>query len=477
MTAKADIKQEVTAEILGCYLLFLSQYGTPCMVFNKKDNSYVIKINSRNCRRLLRKLAYKNKIVLTEDDLTSMVNELEAHAYLSEESHPVNHRIALIEGGIEIDLVNDENIRVRVTANGVELIESGSETLLSRSPSMKALVTPASEGDFEKLTTYLNISAKEAWLLIAWITYTLAHPKIDTSKYVILVVKGDQGSGKTFLCNTIIQMLLDPGIGVQSFPSSKKDLAIAAQNSHLLMYDNLRKISPAMADTLCMTSTSGSISTRQLYTDAEESILQLHVAIVLNGIHSFVNQPDLAQRSLTLHLLPIDEKKRQSESELSDLFQAELPEIFRGLLDLIAKIFSHLPCAEVTHPERMIDFSRWLAAMELALEVPKGSLQSLYSANLNETIHDSLTDNALASAVLQFAEGEREWHGTPTKLLKDLNFRYDMEFGRSREWPSNPIALSKRLKSLKAGLLTQGVDVRITRGKERQIAINFKGNK
>jgi hypothetical protein len=315
------------------------------------------------------------------------------------------------------------------------------------------------------------------WIFIGWLTYTLAHPKVDTSKYVILIVKGDQGSGKTFFCNTIIQMLLDPGIGVQSFPSNKKDLAISAQNSFLLIYDNLRKILPTMADTLCMTSTAGAISTRQLYSDAEESILHLHVAMVLNGIHPFVDQPDLAQRSLTLHLQPINEKNRQSETNLKAMFLADLPEIFRGLLDLIAKILYHLPNAEVTHPERMIDFSMWLAAMELSLEVPTSSLQSLYSQNLNQSIHDSLRENTLASAVLQFAEGEREWHGTPSKLLKALNFQFETEYSRSREWPDNPIALSKRLMSMKAGLKTQGVEIHISRGRERQIAIQFKGNK
>jgi hypothetical protein len=156
MAAKTDIKQEVITEALNGYIVFVNQHGIPYIVANNEDNSSAIKINSRNFRRIIRKMAFKNNCVLTEEDLSSMVSEFEAHAHLSEKVFPVYHRVAPIEGGIEIDLADPKNLRVRVTASGVEVISAGSTSLLSRSPSMQPMVKPASQGDYEKLLNYLN---------------------------------------------------------------------------------------------------------------------------------------------------------------------------------------------------------------------------------------------------------------------------------------------------------------------------------
>ena len=78
--------------------------------------------------------------------------------------------------------------------------------------------------------------------------------------------------------------------------------------------DNLREFRHWLADLLCIASTGGSISTRQLYSDADQQVHQLHVALVLNGIHSFIDQPDLAQRTLTLDMRSFDESSRKSEA-------------------------------------------------------------------------------------------------------------------------------------------------------------------
>ena len=158
---------------------------------------------------------------------------------------------------------------------------------------------------------------------------------------------------------------------------------------------------------------------------------------------------------------------------LASELQADLPAIFRGLLNLIADIFPHLPDAEVTNPERMFDFVHWLAAMEKAQGTPTGVYQAAYSNNLRQVQLDSLLDNTLAAAVYQFAENhiDDEWTGTPADLLSELNSLVTIGTQRSRDWPHNAISLSKRLKPLQAGLLSQGIRVESGRGKLRSITI------
>jgi hypothetical protein len=154
--------------------------------------------------------------------------------------------------------------------------------------------------------------------------------------------------------------------------------------------------------------------------------------------------------------------------------------ILRGLLDLVAAVLEARPHAEVTHPERMYDFVRWLAAMEKARKVPAGVYQGAYSAVLHEAQLDSLMENLLSSMVMAFTETKAiqqtgQWEGTPADLLDHLDKMLPIQNAStsSVEWPQNAIALSKRLNALKASLLTQNISVELSRGKQRTITLRL----
>ena len=172
----------------------------------------------------------------------------------------------------------------------------------------------------------------------------------------------------------MLKRILDPhSVVVQMLPTNVKDLAIISQSAHVQVFDNVRDLSHSLADALCVNATGGYLSNRKLYTDDAQSVLHLHGAVVLNSIHDFVSQPDLAQRCLLLQTVPLSGDDRRSEAQVFADFEADLPEIMRGLFDLIAQVFVHLPSAKVVHPERMIEFVRWLAAMEVVEGAPAGA--------------------------------------------------------------------------------------------------------
>ncbi len=150
-----------------------------------------------------------------------------------------------------------------------------------------------------------------------------------------------------------------------------------------------------------------------------------------------------------------------------------------GMFNFISKIFKCLPHAEVTNPERMIDFVKWLAAMEKADGVPVGVYQAAYSDALNQGQLNCIQDNLLAAAVMNFSQDylDELWSGTPDEFLIHLNKQQSQSILRSRDWPQNAIALSKRLLPLQASLLTQGIRVEFSRGKKRNITISLLGEK
>jgi hypothetical protein len=458
--------------------LVLSPNGVAYVVVQTGGNPIAIRVGSKRLNNIISEFAHDEGMTQRKLDIKEVNDYLIARAEIAGVIKPVSYRVAPNPDGIVVDSGDEKNTHIFVTAGKVEIVSQGSNTLFFRTPMSAPMVMPATEGNLDLLKPYLNLSDVDRLLLIAWLSYTLAHPKIATSKFPILVINGDQGTGKTSLCNNVISPLIDPNlIGVQVFPRSAKDLAIASQNAHVLCYDNMRNFKSDMSDLLCMAATGGAISNRALYTDADQNVLHLHGALVLNGIHGFINQADLAQRCLPIRTLTLPETNRKSEAAMVRDLQADLPVIFRGLLDLISDVFQQLPDAEVTNPERMLDFVHWLAAMEKAHGIPAGIYQAAYSSSLRQAQLDSLMESMLASTMVEFCEGikGKEWSGTPAKLHQELNDLVTSGTTYSREWPQNPIALSKRLNGLKASLLTQGIDIQFGRGKERTITIRKEG--
>ena len=444
------------------------------------NNLCACAVGSRQANNLIRHYANSTGVSLKRNDLNELNDQLKAYAEVDGERQTVWYRVASETESLMIDVGDDQHRRISITPGNVSIITESCKTLFYRSPFMRPMILPADVGDITLLHKYLNMHPASIALFIGWLSYTLAHPKQVSTKFVILVLQGNQGTGKTSLCNNVIIKLIDPStIGVQLLPNNSKDLAIASQISHVLCYDNLREFKQSIADILCIASTGGSVTSRQLYTDSDQQVLNLHAALVLNGIHSFVDQPDLAQRCLPIQLLPISENMRKSEDEINCEFEADLPFIMRGLLDLISNIMLHLPTIKVTHPERMIDFVKWLAAMEKVQGVPAGVYQDAYSYDLRQGQLDSLLDNIIASTLLEFINdlGTGNWSGKPADLLFQLNGFVKIGTQRSREWPQNPIALSKRLIPLQTALLSQGIKLEFTRGKTRNITISSLGAK
>jgi hypothetical protein len=451
----------------------------PFAVIKEHGNPIAYPLHGKKIKQFLRKRASKLGFLLKKDDISDVIENLDAHAAVNENHMDVYLRIAPSEqNGREIDLGTADNKRISLEDGKATLISSGSTVLFTRSEIMQPMPVPTEAGSWNALLPHLNMDEKYKLLLIGWMTYVITHYK-GQSAYPLLVIKGEQGSGKSLLSKHILRPLVDNNsCGLQMFPTDAKDLVISSQNQHVLIYDNIRFLSKKWSDTLCIAATSGSMATRKLYTDAEESVMHVHAPIVLNGIHNFIVEPDLASRCLTIQLDRITPNNRKDESRLIEEIENDAPAIFRGLLDLSAKLLEVEGSVQSANLSRLTDFCRWLAAMEQVLELDTCQLQMAYQENLSEAMLDTIQDNPLAAALLSFAEQlpGGAWKGTPTQLLQHLAGATcpDLAFS-SNGLPKNAIALSKQLKSIEKLLDSQGVSIEFGRDKDRYITINFEG--
>ena len=446
------------------------------LVTKRAGNPTTLRLGTRPSDAHIAKIAMAMGCLLPRREIVELTELLQSIATQAADEVDVWCRVAANSDGSEItiDLGDEAEIRVRIVPGHVEVLAEGCAVLFWRPATSRPMVRPASRGDLKRLKRYLvNLDSVQQFLLLSWISYTLSRAKTPTSKYVILVLQGGQGTGKSWL-SRLVQMICDPSsVGLQILPTDPRQLAIATQHAHVALVDNLRRLSREMADVFCIASTGGVMLNRKLYSDGDAAVTDLHGALILNGIHEFIDQPDLAQRSLPLRLRPLSGEQRRTEAEMFVSLQEDLPYIVRGIFDEIASILIHLPTVAVANSQRMADFSRWLAAKEQAEGVPPETFQSAYAMVVEEGQRDAIMNHPLAAALLEFAENDvtDEWKGTPSALLDQLSFRVSIATQRSLGWPRNAISLSKKLVSLQAALRSQGIGVELHRGKDRIISI------
>jgi hypothetical protein len=454
--------------------LGLNQFGSPIAVINRDGNPAVYGIGSQGFKRVIFDHARCGNAVVPRRSAEAIQQTIEDYAAVSGKVFNTAQRVAKVEDGCEIDSGDSEQTRFRITPGKVEVVTTGSTALFERSSMQLPFVEPAEKGNLTLLSNYLNFDDEQAWLCVVWVCYVLSTPRSSPASYPILLLVAEQGCAKSTTCKLVLRNLVDPSqMGLQGFPSNRQDMTLAANHAHALMYDNLRYLSKKWSDALCIACTGGTDPTRKLYTNGDMVNHPFKVPLVLNGLHNFIDEPDLAQRCVPLRLNRIPEGQRRTESELEEAFHRDLPKIFRGLLELISQIFEKLPNVQVKHPERMLDYVRYLAAVEEIRGMKDGYLQAAYSSLLNDAQRDSVLADPLAEMVYKFImDGkEEQWSGTPTELLHTLGGG-DSQFGHhNRDLPKTAISLSKKLGALAAGLRSQGVDIEFTRGKRRKITI------
>ena len=318
------------------------------------------KIRSQVFKRFFRMACWRNAIPLKTEELREIINLLEARAQFDGPEIEVYLRVAALHGEIWIDLCDRNWAAVKVTPDAWNVVALP-DVRFHREPGMDALPEPELGGTLEALRRFLNVCTEEDFLLvIAFVLGALS----GRGPFPVLVLIGEQGTAKSTLVR-MIRGLIDPSsVPLLAPPASNRDLFIAAQNSFLLAFDNLSKLSPELSDSLARLSTGGGIRLRTLYKDTDETLISVSRPVVLNGIYDFVTREDLQDRSIVLGLQPITEH-RMTEAELAADFSREQPRIFGAFLDAIVQGLRALPGVKLVNPPRMADWAHWSVACGL----------------------------------------------------------------------------------------------------------------
>jgi putative DNA primase/helicase len=151
---------------------------------------------------------------------------------------------------------------------------------------------------------------------------------------------------------------------------------------------------------LCRLATGGGFGARKLYSDQDETILNVKRPIVINGIGNLANRSDLLDRALIVKLNPIPPGTRKLEKEFWAEFEQEKACIFTGLLDAVVCGLQNLEEVRINDLPRMADFTQWVTACEPALGLPQGSFLKVYNQN-REHAHSIVIEGSILAEVIQ----------------------------------------------------------------------------
>jgi hypothetical protein len=417
-------------------------------------------IRSKRFRTWLRQCHYEaTRTAASAAAINSALDLFEAQAQFEGPERAVHVRLAEHGSHIYLDLADESWRAVEIGPDGWRVISSP-PVRFRRAAGMLPLPVPQRGSSIEELASFLNLPSRNDFVLV--VTWLLATLRAG-GPYPVLAIAGEQGSAKTVL-SKLLKDLIDPNVApVRALAREERDLVIAANNSHVLAFDNLSSLPHQLSDAFCRLATGASFGLRQLYTDADEVLFQAARPILLNGIEDVIGGSDLADRTLFLTLPPIANHHRRSERQVWRDFEDARPRILGSLLDAAAHGLSKLPGIHIQQLPRMADLALWATACETAFW-PSGTFGRAYQANRKTAIQDLIDADPVAAQIWEIMANRSTWTGSASDLLRagaDLAGR-GLASGAT-DWPKNPRALAGRLRRAQPFLRALGIGVTFTR--------------
>ena len=432
-------------------------------------------------RRYLEGLFYKKTgRVTTGQAVEEAIRTLEANALYDGPEQPVAVRVGHDGGNIYLDLGDGHVVEI---CPGRWTVIASSPVRFWRPAGFLVLPIPEVGGHVDEARPFLDSKAmgEDDFLLqIAWLLGTLC----PWGAYPLLGLSGPQGSGKSTRAR-VLRALIDPNTAsLRAAPRSEHDLVIAAKRGHVIALDNLTYVPPWLSDALCRLLTGGGFATRELYTNDEETLIEVKRPVLLTGISVLPVRSDLLDRAILLDVPALADDQRQTEQTFWPAFEAVRARVLGALLTGAAGVLRELPQTVATGGPRLIDFARFVGAAEEAFGWKAGTFLAAYERNrhgghlvaleatpLVEPLRNLLSHRSMTSV--------GPWEGTAHDLLNELSHHTTAATTRQPAWPKNSRWLAGRLRELAPNLAAVGIEVTFFQtvgcGSEKRIRITRQG--
>jgi hypothetical protein len=457
-------------EVLKDVTVFPSTEGDIFLEFYTSGHKETWPIDSTSVLRFLQSRYYEEYQDLPENKNVEKAISLLKFRAKGSGVEKVHRRIGRKGGHIYLDLGSEAHNFIEVDGEGWRVVSS-CPLKFTRAGNTMPLPIPEAGGDIQDFKNFLNLESESDFVLI--LSYMIGS-LYEGKEYPILILQGPQGSAKT-TTSTMIKDLVDPGKPVlRSLPKQKEEeLFIIGQNCHLICFDNLSGLTAAMSDSLCKISTGCGISFRKLYTNGEEFFIELSRPMIINGIDDLTSRPDLADRSIVLHLPKLSEKSRIQSSKINSDFEKSKSRLLGSLLDGLSHCLKIRETIHLNEKPRMADFCITACAALEKFGYSRERTLSVFMGNRHDVAIDAIEQNTVGRAIVSFAKTHLLWKGTPSEFLEVLGNELSDSEQRSSFWPKTPSILSREINRIAPALRSHQIEIVSSRtAKGREISLH-----
>lgn len=450
---------------------------------NQNDVYAVIEINSHietlhlatNRAKYWMNVLYSNEVntqeIRSDEFYKGVLNAIISMAQMKETLRSkVYNRIAQLDGEIYYDLGNPQWELVHITKEGVNIIKQGiNPPYFRRSQSLYEQVVPEFDDDnaLDKLADLLHI-VREDRLVFKVNVVSLF---FEACPIPIIVFDGNSGSLKT-TATTTVKRIVDPNgkskeDNAGTISTKSDDLIIQLYNRYLASFDNVSRIDQDMSDIMCRAITGSSNLKRELYTNADETILSYRRKIVLNGIVPTLDYPDLRERLVFFSRETIDETNRMGEEEFEKNFRSILPGVLGSIFTTLCKAMNIYDTikTEIKPQSRMADFEIWGEAVARSLGCEKKQFLEAYYNKLREGTLNAKDHYQIVNIIQILMEDKKEYESTISSLygmIKELAVQEGIEINSKYvHFPKSSNQLTRELKLVNPLLTNLGLTVEL----------------
>ena len=445
------------------------------------DHTETFRLRSTSFKRwLVGKFYGEESEAPGREALSSALATIEAIAEHEGSTQSVYTRIGVHEGAIWMDLGDPDWHAIRAGADGWTITD-GAPIPFVRGRNATALPLPVRGGSLTELMPFLNATQPDDPHFVLAVAFLLG-TFLPAGPFPVLEIHGEQGSGKTFASTRIVALTDPSSAPLRSVFREERDLAVSARNSRVLVVDNVSLLPAWLSDALCRLATGGGFSTRQLYTDDDEISFNEKRPVIITGVSSVIEHPDLRDRALLAEWPHLRATLGKTEADLIREFSEASGRIFGAILDAVVLAVRDAAKMAVPSDVRMRDFAGWVAAAEPALPWLGGTFLRVYTENRADASATIVTENVVGDAVISMLNNNDTFTGTATELHQALGAYatpvVDPDKPKPRGWPADGRRLSAVLDTLKPGLRRLGVEYeRLPRtGRGRPLALRRVGD-
>ena len=271
----------------------------------------------------------------SSEGMSSALKTIEAKAHYDGARHEVYLRSANLGDRVYLDLCDDHWRAIEIDSDGWRLINDV-PVHFRREAGMQPLPAPSMidpKKGIARLKEVLCLrDERDLVVIVAWELAALA----GRPPFTVLVFLGEPGSTKTSAA-FVARSLVDPNAApLRAKPKDLHEVFVAAVHSRVVAYNNLSHVPDWLSDGICVVSEGSGESQRELFTNADESLVVACAPFCSLLIENVIRRGDLAQRTLYVHLANVSDKERMTEEEFKLKFRRAHADILGALCSAVA---------------------------------------------------------------------------------------------------------------------------------------------